>query len=103
MTEEEFLALPIHKRAICRCGYVGADLSIARDIYDYINGRTYYTPLYLCSACHWQQTCDYRMWERFFKREFDVDVREMDDYLTTQQFSAYVMEGFRRHQEAKQV
>ena len=97
MQEAEFLALPIWKRAICRCGRVDR-LSIKRDIYDYINGRPYYTPLYLCSACHWQMECEFRMWERYFKREFGVDVHGLDgDYLTPQQFSVYVMEGFRRH------
>ena len=101
MQEAEFLALPIWKYAICRCGRKGR-LSIKRDLYDYINGRPYYTPLYLCSACHWQMDCELRMWERFFKQEFGLDVWEMDDYLTTQQFSAYVMEGFRRHQAGKE-
>jgi len=102
MDETEFLALPIFKYAICRCGYRGR-LSIKRDIYDYINGRRYYTPLYLCSGCHWQMECEYRMWERFFKREFGIDTWEMDDYLTTQQFHAYVMEGFQRNNNRKSL
>lgn len=99
MTEAEFRALPTYKHAICRCGREDR-LSLMQDIYDYINGRTYLTPLYLCGACHWQMTCEYWSWERFFKREFGVSDEEIDDW-TPVEYSQHVMEGHARHQENK--
>jgi hypothetical protein len=93
MDQKEFYELPISKHAICRCGYVGRDLSLVRDIYDYINGRESYTPLYLCSNCHWQQSCEFGMWERIFRAEFGIDTWEVE--LTTGQFHECVMILFR--------
>lgn len=103
MTHEEFCKLETRKYAICRCGRWDL-LFLLRDIYDYINGRPYHTPLYLCNGCHWDMSCEYRAWERYFKREFGIDTDELDDDpLETRKFHFYVMEGFRRYKERGQA
>jgi len=72
LTQDQFIHLPptsLHYPCD-KCGKRGDYGNLMRDISDYsldygkMVAKEMYTALYLCGACHWSMTCEYRSMER---------------------------------------